>query len=489
MTRESSIRNQSDGEPREQYERIVLFLRRALRFWPTFASVLVLGAIACAVFMVLRKPAYRSETVMLYTESIRPVDATDPTAIGGPRDAAVRLREMLLSRPRLLATVEKFNLYPDVVAEYGPIDAAEELREDIDFRAPGGDTFSIGFKGDSREQARAVTEYLASSLIEDESKLRLDRARQHRQFLRQEREKTNEALKKAERNVAQFLADHPQLALDAMLLMPGAPSTGAAIRAGSAPAPSPAPGPVRYRAVAGPSPAASPAAAPAAISPDQRREIAAAKTRAEADLTAAEAALSDKRARFTDLHPDVRALKARVERERARVNAATVALTALREPLAPAAAPAARPSAPVVRHVRVQTDPKQPAAEPKNQKNELVELETDWARLTRDAAEARGKNEQVEASLFKAELAAKSEHDGGGAHMVVLDPAFLPARPVPPGRLTIAGIFLALALLLATAVVAGRAAIDDRVYAAKDLAAFGAVLAEVPPLAKSAGGT
>ena len=39
----------------------------------------------------------------------------------------------------------------DVVEEYGPIDAIEKFREDIDFRAPGGDTFTIGYRGNYPE--------------------------------------------------------------------------------------------------------------------------------------------------------------------------------------------------------------------------------------------------------------------------------------------------------------------------------------------------
>jgi polysaccharide biosynthesis transport protein len=493
MTTDVSTKKARDGEPREQYERIVGFSRRAVRFWPTLLAVVAIGSIGCALFLQFRQPSYRSETLILYTEGIRPVEAAGAPTTVGPRDSAVRLREMLLARPRLLATIEKFGLYPDVVAEYGASDAVEKLREHIDFRAPGGDTFSIGFKGDSPEQAHAVTKYLSDSLIEDEASLRLSQAKQHREFLRQERTRTEETLKKAERDVAQFLADNPELALDAMLLMPGASGTGAAIRARSheAEAVAQAPTPSQWRTIRAPGvPAAATPGAPQgapAVSADQRREIAAAKARAEADLTAAQSALAEKSARFTELHPDVRALKTRVARERSRVQAATAALAVLREPSAAPSAPA--PASPGVRHVRVarpaaSVDPAQAKADDARGKNEVVELETEWAALTRSAAEARSKNEQVQASLFRAELSTKSEHDGSSSTMVLLDPAFVPARPMPPGRLTIAGIFLALSLVLGGLVVAGRAAIDDRIYGSKDIERLGRVLAEVAPLPK-----
>jgi uncharacterized protein involved in exopolysaccharide biosynthesis len=295
--------------------------------------------------------------------------------------------------------------------------------------------------------------------------------------------------------VAQFLADNPELALDAMLLMPGASGTGAAIRARSheADAVAQAPTPAQWRTIPAPGvPAAATPGAPQsapAVSADQRREIAAAKARAEADLTAAQSALAEKSARFTELHPDVRALETRVARERSRVQAATAALAVLREPSAAPSALAPATASPGVRHVRVarpaaSVDPAQAKADDARGKHEVVELETEWARLTRSAAEARSKNEQVLSSLFRAELSTKSEHDGSSSTMVLLDPAFVPARPMPPGRFTIAGIFLALSLVLGGLVVAGRAAIDDRIYGSKDIERLGRVLAEVAPLPK-----
>lgn len=481
-----------DGDPREQWERAVAFTKRALRFWPTLVTVLSLGAIACVAFLMLRQPEYRSETLILYTDGIRPTDAAGEPSRIGPRDAAVRLREMLMSRPRLERIIDEYGLYPEVRQQYGRVDAVEELRDHVDFRAPGGDTFSIGFKGDSPEQAKAVTEELAQSLIADEARLRRDQARQHREFLRAERERTERALKQAEREVAQFLADHPELAADAMLLMPGMPSTGAAIRAAAAEPPSgSAPAATRWHTVTVGGGEAEPSsgapAPPSAALLDRRREIAAAKARAESDLAAAQAALADKSARFTALHPDVRALSARVARERARVEAATAALASLEQPqAAPTAGPAR--SARVVRRVRVRapaaSDANAKDGDAKRGKQELVELETEWARLTRTAAEARAKNDQVEAGLFKAELSSKSERDGTGANMVVLDPAFLPVRPMPPGELTIGGIFGVISLLLGVGLVAGRAAIDDRVQQAKDVKRYGRLLVEVPPLPK-----
>jgi capsular polysaccharide biosynthesis protein len=66
----------------------------------------------------------------------------------------------------------------------------------------------------------------------------------------------------------------------------------------------------------------------------------------------------------------------------------------------------------------------------------------------------------------------------------VIDPAFLPQRPLPPGRTTIALLFLAGSLLLGVLVALLRAAFDERVLAASDVAGLGEVLAEIPRVMK-----
>src|SRR5205823_12401395 len=66
--------------------------------------------------------------------------------------------------------------------------------------------------------------------------------------------------------------------------------------------------------------------------------------------------------------------------------------------------------------------------------HDLVALETDWVRLTRAVTEARQHQEHVESALFKADLTASSEDAGHGVSVSVIDPAYLPEKPVPPGR-------------------------------------------------------
>jgi capsular polysaccharide biosynthesis protein len=100
--------------------------------------------------------------------------------------------------------------------------------------------------------------------------------------------------------------------------------------------------------------------------------------------------------------------------------------------------------------------------------------------MTRAVIAARQRHDQVEVALFKADIAANSEVGGSGARMTVIDPAYLPQRPVPPGRTMIAAITMAIALVLGLLIALGCAALDDRIYSERDIDRIGYVLVEVP---------
>jgi capsular polysaccharide biosynthesis protein len=64
--------------------------------------------------------------------------------------------------------------------------------------------------------------------------------------------------------------------------------------------------------------------------------------------------------------------------------------------------------------------------------------------------------------------------------MTIIDPAYLPQRPVPPSRTMIAVLAEGIALALGLLIALGCAALDDRIYTERDLDRFGDVLVEVP---------
>jgi uncharacterized protein involved in exopolysaccharide biosynthesis len=471
----SSDASDRDRELREQLAGASAFLRRALRFWHSVPLSLAVGAVACAVFLYVRKPNYRSETVVLYSQPT-PTPGESPDTLGGVRNVTVRMKELLMSRPKLERVIGEFGLYPDVRGKMGMSEAVEELKKHIEYRAPGGDTFSIAFVGHSPDEAQGVTKRLAALAIEQDAELRKNQARVTRDFLVTEKAKTEAALRTAERELAAFMAQHPRFALDTTPL-----ATGAAIRATTTPATTATAAPGRMTVFVprgSPAPGAS-ANAPRPMVPvtvDADSEFA----RANAALAAARANLTQQLERYTPAHPDVRSASSAVERAEERLaTLASAAPPPAAEP-SPEAAPAPRAPARVAVAPAPAAAPAAAASASAAASRDLVALETDWLKLTRAATEARQRQDQIGAALFKADIAANSESGGRGLQMTVIDPAYLPSRPEPPGRTLLAALFAGVALVIGVIVALVRAVLDDRIFEARDARGPAELLAAIP---------
>jgi uncharacterized protein involved in exopolysaccharide biosynthesis len=458
----------------EQLTAIGDFLKRALRFWHVVLIALLLGAVAFGVFYYLRQPTFRSETVVLYVDKGGPEENAD--AAEAQRSVTLRLKELLVSRPNLERVITRFNLYPALRQRYGIIDAVEELKKHIDFRAPGGDTFSIAFEGDSAKLAQAVTAELARLVLEGDAELRKGQAKVALDFLVGERKARDAELREAEEKLAAFMAEHPRFALDATPLANGAAiraSMGAAAAvtgplAGSAWTPRRDSG-VPSTSFPG---ATTLGAAPGAASADEAR--------ARAALAAARESLTEKLAHYTPAHPDVRAAEGEVQRATERLAAlggvapkSSPVETAAAQPAASSIAPRS-PAAPRVAALAPRT-----ASKAETSQN-LVDLEVEWLKSTRAVTEARQRQDQIEGQVFRADIQASSETGGHGVQVNVIDPAFLPQTPLPPGRTTLALIFLTASLVLGAIGALISAIFDERLFTGRDFAAVGEVLVEVP---------
>ncbi|MCE7890534.1 MAG: hypothetical protein DYH12_12690, partial [Sorangiineae bacterium PRO1] len=173
-------------------------------------------------------------------------------------------------------------------------------------------------------------------------------------------------------------------------------------------------------------------------------------------------------------------------RAEGRLLSARAKLSIATPPPAPAAVPApagedTKKAAP--RYVTVPRTPAEKTGNAAETKTEdLVALETDWARLIRGVTEARQRHDQVEAALFKADMAESSASGGQGTQTTMIDPAYLPQRPIPPGPRTIALLFFAASVLAGIGAALGRAALDDRIYDREGADDLIDVLAEVPAM-------
>ena len=282
-------------------------VKRTLAHWPIIAAVMLVGAGATAEVVHLRKPAFKSETVIFYREGIQKSLVTnDPSAPDPLRTLGAKLKEMLLAQSNLKKVIHEKDLYGEIIQKQDENAAVEMFRRKIDFKARSTDTFAITFEGTSRDQAQIVTAKLADLLVEENAKLKTDQAKETTHFLDAEKKRSNDELEKAESELAQFVADHPEFAgNDAQTGRVGisvkaqqVSQQGAANEA-------------RQREVKRKA-ALAPNAPASALPPSVDPALGAAQTAAQAELASAKRDLADKAAKYTDDYPDVRTAKQRV---------------------------------------------------------------------------------------------------------------------------------------------------------------------------------
>jgi uncharacterized protein involved in exopolysaccharide biosynthesis len=465
--------------------RLVRAVRRARRAWRSGVLAAVLVVAVGAVAVTARAPTYRSEVVLSYRPGVKLHGQEPPIGLA----LGARLRELLFARAQLEAIVSELDLYPSIRARRGPGEAVEELRRDLQFQPRSLDTFMIAYRGASPELARQVTERLVRSLSEAQRRLRADEAQAQREFVVRERGQADVDLKERERVLASFVAAHPEFALDQR-----ASSTGATIRVRERTARTSVPtrdsGLEALRRQAERIGAAIDAPSSPSLQRARDPEAEEARHRAAGAVAAAKDELRARRSRFTDEHPDVKAARSRLAEAEAQ-------LRAVEDRLAEAASAegARAPDASAIGEMRdkkrridaeialrERAAPRDASApSPAESSGSIVELETSWARLSRDLEEARSRVDELERSEFRAQIEASSQDGGYSDGLVVLDPPSLAAAPEPPNRSTLALATFVAALGLGVFVALVRAAVRGLVDGPDDLEALGAVVAVVPP--------
>lgn len=472
--------------PREQIDRVLALVRRVLSFWKRGLLVFLVGALIAVPIVFTRPRDYKSETVILYHETIRSDLQGDEGGGGGDaRRVGARLRELLLSRQSLEPIINDLNLYPDKIIRGEAIGAVEEMRKHISFRARDGDTFEISFVGSSPELAQEVTRRLGDCIVKEAENRRTDSAKTLKEFLNTESTRNQVELDKKEAELASFVASHPEFTPRLQGITPQAATS--------------APG--------GGTSASPPNADPVLASLESRaaridRQLRTAQGQAvppspkptfqpppdSAELVAARADLADKSNRYTEKHPDVIAAKNRLraaeQAHAAAVEAARIAWNqrhpteeeppppknatdeaALRKELTEIQAQIANRRAQLA---KASADAGAGAA-PVIAPNSNVALELEFTRLQREVNDLRDRQQKLEERVFRASMTASSVMNDRNVQVSVLDPAYLPVRPSSKPRSILLGALLAACMLLAVASMAASAMLDDRIYERVDI--------------------
>ena len=207
----------SELTPQDQIERAMLLLKRSVGFWRRAIIAFIVGVMIVVPVVFTRPRQYRSETVILYQEAIRQTDLTGGEGGTGEnaRRVGARLRELLLSRASLEPIIHEMELYRKgggALDASEMIEAVEEMRKAITFRAREGDTFEISFIGSTPKEAQEVTRRLGECIIQEAATRRAEHAKTLKEFLDAESERAKSDAKAKEAELAKFITQHPQLA-------------------------------------------------------------------------------------------------------------------------------------------------------------------------------------------------------------------------------------------------------------------------------------
>ncbi|WP_437290881.1 hypothetical protein [Sorangium sp. So ce406] len=527
----------TESTPRERLDRAISVLGRVRMYWRGVAAMIAVGLSISLALALTTKRVWRSEATLLYRETIQtgrdPQSSAARAARLGPK-----LKDTLTARGTLAGVIEEFGLYPEKTAR-SMVEAVEEMKNHVGFRAQSSDTYVISFTHDGPHVAQQVAARLTQILIEDYRRASVGAATMTRDFLREELAEASAKVDEASRALATFLARNPQFQwglndspyapAPQPLGPPGAPAPASARIAPAQPA-----RPVdpqlaalerqlaRVEALLGAG--RSPSAAPGQPLPHTVVEAQRARDAAAAAVASAEAALAEKLTTVTPLHPDAIAAKRRVEAAKGQLAAAESALGLVRAGLTEVPRDEARALTPPRRaaleaersalHRQIaglraragggsaaaggeaRRAPRAPAGsaadgeaprgsrEPDERaEDRVIELETEWHRLRLDLERAREYLKTAQANERAANLSADAAEDKSETELDILDPAYLPSRPDRGrGRVLFAGA--AVTFFFALGVAGARVLLNDTLYDGGDIHALGgpALLAAMPEL-------
>jgi len=153
--------------------------------WKTIiAAPTVLLAIAGYAASFSIRPLYRAETTILAVPQRVPGDVVKPTTpVTGLDDRLRRLSQQILSRTRLERIINDFSLYPDQRRTGVMEDVIERMRKDVEFTIVHGDAVRVGYVGTDPRTTMRVTERLASLVIDENLRDRVQVTAGTHQFL------------------------------------------------------------------------------------------------------------------------------------------------------------------------------------------------------------------------------------------------------------------------------------------------------------------
>lgn len=487
---------------------VVAIVRRR-RWWIVLPLFFGWALVATVGWML--PPRYKSETTILIEQQKVPEHYVVPNVSVDLQDRLQSLSQQILSRTRLLAIIDKFQLYPNRRGKTDPDSLVERMRKDIDIELVRGQkqddlsAFKISYSASDPLMAQQVAGELTSLFINENLKNREELSVQTTAFLESQLQDAQKSLNAQEQRLREFkskyLGELPEQLQSNLQILTGLQArlqtaTDALNQAQqqrlylqSLQS--------QYKAIT---------AQTTAVAPADGQGGPVTLPAIEQHLTQLNSQLSELSAKYTPQHPDVIRLKneiASTEKLKKQFEADLASGDKNKKTGTGTVVVGNLQTANPILQVEGQLEANK--LEIANRQKEIKSLEADiedyqhrlnltpvreqeFAAITRDHDQSQKNYESLLARKLQSEEATNLERRQQGETFRVLDPPNLPQKPYSPNRLIfcLGGIAVGLALGLGLALLLEL--LNPRVHCEADLRQPGAApfLVSIPRLATAA---
>ena len=453
---------------------IAMVKRHVLLIAVTFISVSAVAITAA----VLWPPVYQSTgTIMVESQQI-PTDLVQATVTSFADERIQVIRQRVMTRENLMRIIDKFKLFDERSITFTPSEQVDKMRDLIDVQLVNANVqgqrgsatiaFKVSFEDRRPDVAQRVANELVTLFLNENVKVRTERATQTTEFLTQEANKFKSDLDKLESQIATYKQENgAALPQNTALAMNAIQRLESDLRNSQRDYNS---AEEEARSLDVELASAKVAVASAAAAAGGGTSAAGMVDANVVELQKLRQQLAQLQELYTDSYPDVRTTKRRITAlEKAIAEAA-------KEPVsAPSAADANLPVPPTVaaaqmvvakiesriasarsRMTALRAEQGQIQAQLRAAENQMLkapQVERGLAALMRDREAAQRKYEEIRAKQMNAQVAENLEGEQKAERFTLLEPPIAPDRPIKPNRRKMIALGLALAAVAAAGMV------------------------------------
>ncbi len=487
--------NEGQGPSLQEYWSML----RRRRWWVIVPLVAGWGLVLAASWFIPEQ--FKSQTVILVEQQRVPANYVQPNVTMDLQGRLQSMSEQILSRTRLLAIIQKLNLYGKDRGHLDPDSLVEQMRKDITIElvttARGAEltAFKISYVGPSPMVVQQVTGELTSLFIDENLKTRTQASEDTTAFLENQLTEARKELDVQERRLREFkskyLGELPEQMPSNMQILNGLQTRLSAVNDAlnrdeqqrlylesllS-----------QYRDLRSKTDSDTPVSLPAL----------------EARLEQLQNQLAQLSTKYTAQHPDVLSVKREIASTEALKQKIEADLANPKKSSKPEA-----PNAHSVAELQASTPEMQMRSQLKVNQNEIENLkrqqkqltseiasyesrlnltparEQEMAAVVRDTQQSRANYDSLLQKKLQSELATNLERRQQGEQFRVIDPPNLPQRPFWPNRLKLSLIGIGVGLVLGVGLAVVKELMDPLVYEDSQVKRLcdAEVLASVPGL-------